>query len=82
MDGLLFAVLLRFRPSRVFRDPHRLHLHPLALSILNARHEAAGKPKAGLVFLAPRSGKPVDTFTDLKLIPKKLTVAEARWNTA
>lgn len=23
-----------------------------------------------------------DTFTDLKLIPKKLTVAEARWNTA
>ena len=48
------------------RDPHRLHLHPLALGILRARHEAAGKPSTGLVFPAPQSGKPVETFTKLK----------------
>jgi integrase len=48
------------------RDPHRLHLHQAALAILRARWEAAGKPRAGLVFPAPRSGKPVDTFSDMK----------------
>lgn len=48
------------------RDPHRLHLHRLALDILNDRHAAAGKPSSGLVFPAPESGKPVDTFSDLK----------------
>jgi len=48
------------------RDPHRLHLHPLALSILRARHEAAGKPRTGLVFAAPRSSKAIDTFTKIK----------------
>jgi integrase len=47
-------------------DPHRLHLHPLALDILRARHEASGKPKSGLVFPSPRAGKPVDSFTDIK----------------
>lgn len=57
------------QPARLTknRDPHRLHLHPLALSILNARHEAAERRKAGLVFPAPESAKAVDTFTDLKL---------------
>ena len=48
------------------RDPHRLHLNPLAISIILERHQAAGKPITGLVFSAPKSGKPVDTFTDLK----------------
>lgn len=48
------------------RDPHRLHLHPLTLVILTERKKAADKQKAGLVFPAPRSGKPVDTFTDIK----------------
>jgi integrase len=48
------------------RDPHRIHLHRLALAILHARHDAAGKPNAGLVFPAPASGKPVDTFSDMK----------------
>jgi integrase len=48
------------------RDPHRIHLHRLALAILATRHDAAGKPNAGLVFPAPASGKPVDTFSDMK----------------
>ena len=47
-------------------QPHRLHLHPLALALLRERHAAAGDPKAGLVFPAPLSGKAVDTFTDMK----------------
>jgi integrase len=34
-------------------DPHRLHLHRLALDLLRGRHEAMGKPRAGLVFPAP-----------------------------
>jgi integrase len=48
------------------RDQHRLHLHPMALSILQQRHEAADKPKAGLVFPAPQSGKALDVFSDVK----------------
>jgi integrase len=48
------------------KEPHRLHLHPLARDILHARHEAAGRPRTGLVFPAPRSGKAIDTFTDIK----------------
>lgn len=48
------------------RDQHRLHLHPMALGILQQRHEAAGNPKAGLVFPAPQSGKALDVFSDVK----------------
>ena len=45
------------------RDPHRLHLHALALDVLRERRKATeGK---GLVFPAPESGRAVDTFTDL-----------------
>jgi integrase len=47
------------------RDPHRLHLHPLALEVLTARKRATGGK--GLVFPAPRSGRPVDTFSRIKL---------------
>lgn len=47
-------------------DPHRLHLHPLALDLLRARHQAAGRPKAGLVFPAPRSGEAIKTFSAIK----------------
>jgi integrase len=46
------------------RDPHRIHLHPLALDVLRARHEAKGGK--GLVFPGPVSGKVIDTFTDIK----------------
>jgi integrase len=48
-------------------EPHRLHLHPLALDILQARYQAAGRPKAGLVFAAPRSGLRVNTWSKVKL---------------
>jgi integrase len=46
------------------RDPHRLHLHTLALNVLRNRHKATGAK--GLVFPAPKSGGPVDTFSDIK----------------
>ena len=46
------------------RDPHRLHLHPLALEVLRARLDVTGGK--GLVFPAPKSGKTLDTFTALK----------------
>jgi integrase len=58
------------------RDPHRLHLHQAALAILRARWEAAGKPRTGLVFPAPRSGKPVDTFSDMKARIERAVAAE------
>lgn len=48
------------------RDPHKLHLHPLALAILRARWESAKKPNEGLVFPAPQSGEAVDTFSNIK----------------
>jgi integrase len=46
------------------RDPHRLHLHPVALEVLRARHKATSGE--GLVFPAPKSGGVVDTFSDIK----------------
>jgi integrase len=48
------------------REAHRLHLHPLALEILQMRHEAAGKPASGLVFPAPRSSKAITTFSAIR----------------
>lgn len=47
-------------------DPHRLYLHPLALDLLRARHEAAGKPTSGLVFPAPRAGTALSAFSKMK----------------
>jgi len=62
-------------------EPHRLHLHPLALEILTERHTAAKNPKSGPVFPAPRSGKPIDTFTDLKAnLEKESGVTGWRWH--
>jgi integrase len=48
------------------RDPHRLHLHSLALQVLRARQDATGGN--GLVFPAPKSGGPVDTFSKIKMM--------------
>ena len=48
------------------RDAHRIFLPALAMEILTARHLAAGNPTTGLVFPAPRSGKVIDTFGDIK----------------
>lgn len=53
------------------RDPHRLHLHPLALDILRSRHEAADKPTLGLVFPSPRAAKAIDSFTKIKAALEK-----------
>jgi integrase len=36
------------------------------MDILRARHLAAEEPTNGLVFPATRSGKPIDTFSDIK----------------
>ena len=47
-------------------EPHRLHLHPLALTLLRRRWTEAGKPKAGLVFPSPGAGRALQTFSDLK----------------
>jgi integrase len=47
-------------------DPHTFYLHALAIDILTRRHEDMGQPKAGFVFPAPRSGKPIDTFGKIK----------------
>jgi integrase len=47
-------------------DPHRLHLPPLAMDILRARHEAAGRPQDGVVFPAPRSREGLTTFSAIK----------------
>ncbi len=48
------------------RDAHRIYLPELAFGTLQARYMAAGRPSSGLVFPAPRLGKPVDTFSDIK----------------
>jgi integrase len=45
------------------REAHRLHLHPLALDLLVARHEDAGRPMGGIVFPGPRSTKQIVAFS-------------------
>ncbi|PWS37775.1 hypothetical protein DFH01_00185 [Falsiroseomonas bella] len=52
-------------------DPHRLHLHPLALEILCRRHADADEPAAGLVFPSPSARRALTTFSDLKLAIEK-----------
>lgn len=47
-------------------EAHRLHLHTLALDLLRARHKAAGKPGAGLVFPSPSAGVQLSTFSQIK----------------
>jgi integrase len=46
------------------RDPHRLHLHALAVDVLRTRHAATGGK--GLVFPAPVSGGVMETFSAIK----------------
>jgi integrase len=50
------------------REPHRLHLHPLALDILRQRHQSAGRPASGLAFPGARFGRVVKAFQRLKLV--------------
>jgi integrase len=47
-------------------EPHTLHLHPLALALLERRHAEAQRPKTGLVFPGERSGTRFQGFTRLK----------------
>ena len=56
------------QPGRLTKngEAHRLHLHLLALDVLRRRWDAAGKPRAGLVFPSPEAGRPLQTFSDLK----------------
>jgi integrase len=69
------------QPSRLTknRDAHRLFLHPLALSLLQTRFESAGRPAAGLVFPAPRSGKIIATFSDVKETLARAAPALPSW---
>ncbi len=61
------------------RDPHRFHLHPLAIGILRERHKITGGK--GLVFPAPESGKALDTFTRLKTtLSEKAQITEWTWH--
>ena len=48
------------------REQHALFLHPLALDLLHARYEVAGRPKAGLVFPSPRAGMPIVAFSAIQ----------------
>ena len=62
-------------------EAHRLHLHPLALDVLRARHATVGKPRAGLVFPSPRADKAVDTFTAIKAaLDKASGITGWRWH--
>ncbi len=56
------------QPGRLTKngDPHRLYLHPLAVDILIKRHEAAGKPRSGLVFPGPQGRGQILNWGDLK----------------
>lgn len=60
--------------------PHRLRLPPLALSIPRARHATAVEPAAALVFPGPKSGRAVDTFSDMKSALGGAVTGEWRWH--
>lgn len=62
-------------------EAHRLHLHRLALNLLQTRYVAAGKPRAGLVFPSPKAGKAMDTFTDMKAaVDRQAGLTGWRWH--
>ncbi|HEV7265291.1 MAG TPA: hypothetical protein VGN83_10270 [Falsiroseomonas sp.] len=47
-------------------EPHRIALHPLARTLLRARHKAMGKPTSGPAFPSPRAGKGISAWTAMK----------------
>jgi integrase len=71
-----------FQPGKLTknRDPHELRLNTLALAILSRRWEKAGRPKAGLVFPSPRSGKPITTFSALLRALHRAAPAVEPWS--
>jgi integrase len=56
------------QPEKLTKNgsPHTFFLHPLILHTLRRRHAAMGKPKAGPVFAAPRTGRALTTWRDAK----------------
>ena len=75
--------------SRVWRQPgrltknreeHRLWLHGLAFEILMRRWEAAGYPKTGLVFPAPKSGGPLTTFSAMLRALHRAALGVESWS--
>jgi integrase len=63
------------------REPHRLHLHPLALAILQERHRSAGRPTTGIVFPAPKSRRALTSFQGLKLaLGEKAGITDWSWH--
>jgi integrase len=62
-------------------DAHRLHLHPLALELLRDRQEKAGRPAFGLVFPAPKSGRVLDVFSDMKAaLDRATSISDWTWH--
>jgi integrase len=62
-------------------DPHRLHLHSLAIGILKKRHEDVSKPKEGLVFPGPLAGKAILNWGDIKAeLDKAASLAGWMWH--
>lgn len=71
------------QPARLTKngEAHRLHLHPLALGLLRARHRAADRPAIGLVFPSPEAGKAVVTFSAIKaMLDEKAGLTGWRWH--
>jgi integrase len=61
------------------REPHRLHLHPLALMVLRERYEIAGKPKSGFVFPSPRAGTEIVAFSSIMKALRPLAPSVGHW---
>lgn len=62
-------------------EAHRLHLHPLAMDLMRARHNAADKPSAGLVFPSPAAGVELSTFSQMKAaLDGKAELTGWRWH--
>ena len=69
------------QPGRLTKnnEPHRLHLHPLALEVLRERQKATSG--VGLVFPSPKSASTVTSFHSLKLaVSNKAGVTGWTWH--
>jgi integrase len=62
------------------RVPHELSFGGLGFEIVTRRWEAAGRPKAGLVFPAPRSGKPITAFSGMMRALHRAAPAVEPWS--
>lgn len=61
-------------------DEHRFALPALAQTILSERR-GSPRPRRGLVFAAPESGKAIDTFSDMKeTVDESAGIKDWRWH--